>query len=283
MKKLFALVLCLALLMCAFASAEEISGGWEMTDIAQAIPQEALDAFQKAFEGFCGVGYEPVALLSRQVVAGMNYCFLCKAVTVTAQPEHYWAYVYIYADLQGNAQITKIEAITPDVPEVEETAAYEYTAGDEPQYISDMVFDGDVAVRGVGQAVYFMNCVFNGNVISYAPSTTYVWIMDDCVFNGDAHCILKSGVREADTEYPIPKFALLQPVPVECEDLGGALAAGTFDIVLNGQTFSIQDIQYMDTGDGNVVPYEPGMEAGGHVAMHWWENGEEIIFTAGGN
>ena len=50
----------------------------------------------------------PVALLSTQLVAGMNYCILCQITPVVPNPEPSWALVYIYADLQGNAEIMNV-------------------------------------------------------------------------------------------------------------------------------------------------------------------------------
>ena len=88
-----------------------LCGGWTVCDIHAPIDEAALAAFNKAMEHFAGVGYEPVGLLSTQIVAGMNYCFLCKATPVTPNPVTYWAYVTVYADLQGGAEITSIGRI----------------------------------------------------------------------------------------------------------------------------------------------------------------------------
>ena len=52
--------------------------------------------------------YIPVALLATQPVAGINYCILCQIVPVVPDPEPGWALVYIYADLQGNAEIMNV-------------------------------------------------------------------------------------------------------------------------------------------------------------------------------
>jgi hypothetical protein len=41
-----------------------------------------IAAFDKAAACLAGASYEPVAVLGKQVVAGMNYCLLCK-VTAT--------------------------------------------------------------------------------------------------------------------------------------------------------------------------------------------------------
>ena len=87
-----------------------VVGGWTLNDdeTVGALPADAQAAFEKAMEGFVGVGYTPVALLGTQVVAGTNYAILCKATTVTAAPETSLKVLIIYADLEGNASITDI-------------------------------------------------------------------------------------------------------------------------------------------------------------------------------
>lgn len=117
MKKIVSLLtaLTLVLTLCASASAEMMTGGWEiveahsaiLTEEAQPEPtmtDEAAEAFRKATEVPNGKTYTPVALLATQVVAGTNYCILCQ-VTEDSIPK--WALVYIYADLEGGAEITK--------------------------------------------------------------------------------------------------------------------------------------------------------------------------------
>ena len=88
-----------------------ITGGWtintEYTD--PAMPDGAKAAFEKAMEGFTGVGYTPIAFLGSQVVAGVNYAYLCAATTVTAAPVTSLKIVKVYRDLSGNASITSIE------------------------------------------------------------------------------------------------------------------------------------------------------------------------------
>lgn len=163
-----------------------------------------------------------------------------------------------------------------------EADEYEYTASEEEElHIYDRIFLGDVLVHGVGQPVFFHNCEFCADLICDSPSGTYVWVMADCTFGEGARCILKSGVREADMEYAIPKFALCVPAEVECEDLGGVLAAGVFDQVFNGTVYQCNEVEYYQNESGEIVPYEDGMEIHGYVVMHWWENGEEIVFTLG--
>lgn len=120
MKKLIPILLVLVLLISAFgAQAQELAGGWTMLDVAEPIPEEAMTAFNKAMEGFAGVGYVPAALLGTQVVAGTNYLFLCKATPVIPDPVPYWATVTVYAALDGSAEILHIGTIEA-YPPVEE-------------------------------------------------------------------------------------------------------------------------------------------------------------------
>lgn len=97
-------------LFAASVCAAPVSGGWSITDDTSITP-EAQEVFDQAMESFTGVGYEPVDLLATQVVAGTNYCFLCRGTVIVpdAAPEYY--YVYIYEDLEGNAELLDIQKI----------------------------------------------------------------------------------------------------------------------------------------------------------------------------
>ena len=106
--KVMLLALALALGI-APACAERMEGGWQNVPCeAATLPEDAQAAFDKALEGLDGAVYTPVALLSTQVVAGTNYCILCQITPVVPNPAPTWALVYIYADLQGNAEIMNI-------------------------------------------------------------------------------------------------------------------------------------------------------------------------------
>ena len=86
---------------------KDMVGSWAQPE-TPVITEEAGKAFEKAMEGFTGVGYVPVALLSTQLVAGMNYRYLCEATTVVPDAETSYAIVTVYQDLEGNAEITEI-------------------------------------------------------------------------------------------------------------------------------------------------------------------------------
>lgn len=87
-------------------------GGWVYQDMqACNLPEPVATAFSKAFEGFVGVKYVPVLYVASQLVSGNNYCIICQSTTATNSPIQGCKVVYIYADLQGNAHITRIEDV----------------------------------------------------------------------------------------------------------------------------------------------------------------------------
>ena len=110
MKKAIVLLITLGLLLgMVSANAETMAGGWSpVVQEAGQLPEDAQAAFDKALEQLDGATYTPVALLSTQVVAGTNYCILCQITPVVPDPVPTWALVYIYADLQGNAEIMNV-------------------------------------------------------------------------------------------------------------------------------------------------------------------------------
>ena len=87
---------------------EQLSGGWT-NELTEDIPDEALDAFDQAYDAYEEDIYiEPEAYAGSQIVAGTNYKFLCKIIQ-EADGEPTEAYVIVYKDLQGNCSITGFE------------------------------------------------------------------------------------------------------------------------------------------------------------------------------
>lgn len=132
MKKLISLILTALLLTACLAvpalaedtAAESLVGGWTVNaeNVAE-IPQDVQDALSKAAEELIGCAYEPVALLASQVVAGTNYCLLCRLTPVAPDAESSFALVYLYVDLENNASITRTVNIefdaTAEISEVQ--------------------------------------------------------------------------------------------------------------------------------------------------------------------
>ncbi|MFR5849307.1 MAG: hypothetical protein ACLUFD_06820 [Faecalibacterium sp.] len=82
-------------------------GTWQEAE-SPAMTEEATAAFNEATEGFVGVDYVPVTLLSTQTVAGTNYRILCEATTVYPGAEMHYAVVNVYESLEGNANIISV-------------------------------------------------------------------------------------------------------------------------------------------------------------------------------
>ncbi|HEX2925575.1 MAG TPA: hypothetical protein VHP38_04865 [Ruminiclostridium sp.] len=87
-------------------------GEWKYQNMeACKLPQPVEIAFNKAFEGFVGVSYVPVLYVASQVVAGINYCIICKTTTIVNPPIEGCKIVTIYSDLKGNSHITGIRDV----------------------------------------------------------------------------------------------------------------------------------------------------------------------------
>ncbi|MCR5770235.1 MAG: hypothetical protein K6G87_03245 [Butyrivibrio sp.] len=87
-----------------------MTGAWSVSDSAT-MTDEIQEIFDKAVDGINGATYEPIAFLGSQVVAGTNYCFLCKATVVHPTATPYYTLMYIYEDLDGNVEIADMQDI----------------------------------------------------------------------------------------------------------------------------------------------------------------------------
>ncbi len=84
----------------------DMPGGWSQPD-SPAITDESKVAFSAAMKDLQGVSYNSIALVSSQVVNGVNYCFICEASQPSSKETSY-ALVYIYDDFDGHAVVNKI-------------------------------------------------------------------------------------------------------------------------------------------------------------------------------
>lgn len=89
-----------------------IVGGWTISEEATStLTPEQAEIFQAAMSELVGVDYEPVAVVGKQLVAGMNYAYLCKSTVVSPEAQPTWTVVVIYQDLEGNASFTTANPI----------------------------------------------------------------------------------------------------------------------------------------------------------------------------
>ena len=167
-----ALLLCLSVLSgCGGEKAEEsaptsvggwtVSESWEMDEKTQAI-------FDKALEGLTGVSYEPLACLGSQLVAGMNYCFFCRARVAYPDARPYYALVYVYEDLEGKAEITDILSMTPCGELNENAGSSEQLAGgwSVPETEEEGLAAFEKAMQGRTEAAYEPICVLGSQVVA---------------------------------------------------------------------------------------------------------------------
>lgn len=99
-----------------------IVGGWEInTEAGTSVSGAYQTVFDNAMAELDGVDYEPVAVIGQQVVAGMNYAYLCKATPVVADPTTSWTIVVIYEDLGGKASFMSARDLV--VGDVQTTSA----------------------------------------------------------------------------------------------------------------------------------------------------------------
>ncbi len=100
----------LVLALCFTASAETLMGGWKACE-DPTVTEESRAVLDKALEGFVGSKVEPVALLATQVVAGTNYCFLCRVTPVAPNAQSVYRLVYVYHALDGSARILEFQDV----------------------------------------------------------------------------------------------------------------------------------------------------------------------------
>ena len=78
---------------------------------------------------------------------------------------------------------------------------------------------------------------------------------------------------------PMPKFMSPNTLNIVCEDcIGSCILENTEnDIIFNGETYSMADVEFFYDADTNeIVPYE-GQDASVLFVGQWWENGEKVL------
>ena len=148
---------------------------------------------------------------------------------------------------------------------------------EEERTVENLIFDEDVTISGDFGIITFENCEFNGDIINTAEQFTRVILPDGTTVNGN--CVFKNAIKEANTDYPMPKFVSPNTLSIVCEDcIGSCILDGTEgNMIFNGETYSIADAEFFYDADTNeLVPYD-GQEVTVLFVGQWWENGEKIL------
>ena len=95
----------------AYPPEAELPGGWNPAEDTS-VTSDIEAVLKKASETLTGAEFEPVAYLGSQVVAGTNHAIFCKQTPSIPSPDAGYSIVYIYEDLKGNCEITKIDDLT---------------------------------------------------------------------------------------------------------------------------------------------------------------------------
>ena len=150
-------------------------------------------------------------------------------------------------------------------------------AAEEERTVENLIFDEDVTISGDFGVIIFENCEFNGDIINTAEQFTRVVLPDGTTVNGN--CVFKNTTKEANMDYPMPKFMSPNTLSIVCEDcIGSGILENTENsIVFNGETYSMADVESYYVADTNeLVPYE-GQDASTLFVGQWWENGEKVL------
>lgn len=151
------------------------SGAWAMNE-GSTLPKdnpEAMNAFKKATRDLVGYRYQVVAVLGSQVVAGMNYAYLCTAKMSAPQAKTEYRIITVYENLSGEASVTSAQNLLP-VSQEGMTGGWQYHQGkpalkDNPKlsadfkkamadfvgtYYSPMVYLGNQVTNGTNYALF---------------------------------------------------------------------------------------------------------------------------------
>ena len=152
-----------------------ISGGWEINE-GSTLPKdnpEAMQAFKKTTRDLVGYRYQVVAVLGSQVVAGMNYAYLCTAKMSAPQAKTEYRIITVYENLSGEASVTSAQNLLP-VSQEGMTGGWQYHQGkpalkDNPKlsadfkkamadfegtYYSPMAYLGNQVTNGTDYALF---------------------------------------------------------------------------------------------------------------------------------
>lgn len=154
---------------------------------------------------------------------------------------------------------------------------FELAEGDDI-FVEAQVFSEDVTISGDNAVITFEGCEFAGDIVINSAVATRVQLIE-CTVEGK--CIFDNGVKEGNIDTVFPKVLTTSPVEAVTMDCyGSVVVLGDFEIIYNGETYSLADSEvFYDSSkpEEGMVPYD-GQEANVFYIGQWWEDGELTMF-----
>ncbi|MBO4359731.1 MAG: hypothetical protein J5822_02515 [Eubacteriaceae bacterium] len=178
-------------------------GGWTVSDFeGVTLPEAAQNAYDKALEGYTGMGYVPYALLGTQVVSGTNYMILAKGTTVTAEPVSALYVLVIYEDLEGSCTVASVSDF--DLGAIEESDSEGTPYG----LAGGWAMNTEVTAAGFDPAI--LNAIDGASEAIDGYYFTPLVLLGEKVVNGTEYAVL--GIQFDGTEYKPDQYCVLFPV-----------------------------------------------------------------------
>ena len=90
-------------------TAQAVAGGWSVNaKTGTYVTNAQKKLFKQATAKLTGVSYTPVFVMAKQVVAGTNFAYFCKAEIQSAKKTASWKVVIVHKPVTGKASVLKI-------------------------------------------------------------------------------------------------------------------------------------------------------------------------------
>ena len=150
------------------------------------MPSEAQKVFDQAMPDHDRMKYDAAALLAKQVVAGINYCFLRRTTVKDSDEQPTYQIVYIWQDPEGNAHVLDVKDIAFGLDESSEPGQDEHSitlTGEEDVFVDcpDSAKAGEtVTVHTADVCDGVVRIEVNGSDTgTWEKGDTYTFIMPD--------------------------------------------------------------------------------------------------------
>ena len=265
MKKLFALILSVILVFGCAALAEDapLAGGWIVAE-EPAITEEVLSAFDSAVSELVGCAYEPIAVLSTRVTAGIDYCILIKSTPIYPGANSTLAILIMSVNAEG-ARV--IDILDTDILPSGEALAGGWSVCEDCTISEDIASDFSAACEGLAGVGYTPVAVLGTQVV--AGINYRILALSTVVYPGAmpgwSVVTVYAGV-DGTREILSAEDLILFPIEEEAEEADGQ------NPVMN----LIGD--YQDTiSERAVMTVECAGETGAHVHISWANSAFETV------